>query len=83
MKNFKVGDKVKMVGSAEAEFPEYQNKVWTCESSSYLAHSGEEVVFLEGYSGYYMCAYLEEVEQEIICRSYTLRTDTGGWFWPS
>lgn len=51
------GAKVIMVGSHEATFPENQ-KVWTCSSDSYIDKSGQEVVFLDGFSGCYMCKYL-------------------------
>lgn len=48
---FHDGDKVMMHNCFEADL--HKDKVWTCQGDSYLACSGEEVVFLEGYRGYF------------------------------
>ena len=55
------GDKVKMVGCVEATFEQNKGKVWTCKGDSFRACSGDEVVFLEGYRGYFDASNLEKV----------------------
>lgn len=55
----KQGDKVKMHNCFEAYF--HKDKVWTCRCDSYLDCSGEEVVFLEGYRGYFSAEFLRKV----------------------
>lgn len=60
LKNFKEGDEVIMTESHEATFAENQ-KSWTCISDSFIDKSGDEVVFLDGFSGLYMCLYLSKV----------------------
>lgn len=55
---FKKGDKVVMHSCAEAFIKEYKNKVWTCLTDSFLAKSKEEVVFLDGFSGYFSAEFL-------------------------
>ncbi|WP_151765804.1 hypothetical protein [Acinetobacter colistiniresistens] len=58
--NFSKGDAVYMVGTDEAKLPENQ-KTWICASDSFIGESGDELVFLEGYTGAYMCMYLDYV----------------------
>ena len=55
----KKGVTVVMHSCGEANFPEYKGKVWTCQTDSFLASSNQEVVFLEGYSGYFFTKYLQ------------------------
>lgn len=57
------GDKVIMSGCAEASMEEYKRKVWQCRTDSFKAKCGDEVVFLEGFSGYFMAKYLVKVEE--------------------
>ncbi|MCU5514402.1 hypothetical protein OCF62_07435 [Bacillus wiedmannii] len=64
----KQGDKVVMHTCGEAEH--YNGKIWTCRTDQYEASSGSQVVFLEGFSGYFLAEYLqivhlENVEKEI------------------
>ncbi|MDY7964483.1 hypothetical protein [Bacillus thuringiensis] len=55
----KVGDKVVMHTCGEAEH--YDGKVWTCRTDQFKASSGSQVVFLEGFSGYFLVEYLQRV----------------------
>lgn len=61
MKEFKTGDQVVMHSCHEADLPQYKGKIWTCRSDSYIAKCGDEVVFLDGFSGYFMADYLQSV----------------------
>ncbi len=56
---FKEGNKVIMHGCYESTFEKYKNKVWTCRTDSYIDKSGEEVVFLNGFSGCFAAIYLK------------------------
>lgn len=61
---FKKGDKVVMHGCYEATFEKYRNKVWVCQTDSYLRKSpyeNQELVFLEGFSGCFAVQYLKPV----------------------
>lgn len=55
---FKKGDHVVMSGCAEAKLGKYKNKVWVCQTDSFLLKSGEEVVFLDGFSGCFATEFL-------------------------
>ena len=60
---FKKGDKVVMHSCGEANFPKYYGKLWTCESDSFKRSKNiSEVVFLEGFSGSFVCKYLQLVK---------------------
>jgi len=56
---FKKGDKVIMEGCAESTLPKYKGKIWICQTDSYIDKGGNEVVFLEGFSGCFFCGYLK------------------------
>jgi hypothetical protein len=56
---FKKGDKVKMHTCHEATFEEYKDKVWTCQTDSFLDRGRQEVVFLEDFSGYFILKFLQ------------------------
>lgn len=62
MKNFKAGDKVEMFNCYEAGFEKNKNKVWICREDSFVSSSKDEVVFLNGYSGYFCCEYLRLIK---------------------
>lgn len=62
---FKKGDKVKMYGCYEASLDQYKDRIWTCRTDSYIAKCGEEVVFLEDYSGFFSALYLIKVNVEM------------------
>jgi hypothetical protein len=62
IQRFKAGDKVMMVGSHEATFPENESKVWTCLNDSFIDKGKDECVHLEGFSGAYFCKYLALVK---------------------
>lgn len=55
---FKKGDKVVMHGCYEATFEKYKDKVWICQTDSYLDRAKQDVVFLEGFSGCFASQYL-------------------------
>ncbi|QQV90473.1 hypothetical protein Harreka1_66 [Olleya phage Harreka_1] len=57
MKNLKGGDKVVMHNCYEASFN--KDKVFTCREDSFISSSGDEVVFLNGVSGYFCCRFLK------------------------
>lgn len=59
---FKEGDKVVMHTCAEAEMPKYKGKILVCDSDSFVSKSGQEVVFLEGVSGFFLCDFLKKEE---------------------
>ncbi|TDQ22766.1 hypothetical protein [Tenacibaculum caenipelagi] len=62
MKNLKKGNKVVMHSCIEAKNPKYKGKLIECRTDSYLSKDGEEVVFLDGVSGYFSTRFLEKVE---------------------
>lgn len=59
---FKKGDKVVMHTCSEASLPKYKGKLWTCQTDSFLSKGKEEVVFLEGFSGYFSAEFLQQVQ---------------------
>ncbi len=61
MADLKKGDKVVMVGCIEATFEKNKGKVWTCKDDQFFA-CGDNVVFLEGYKGFFSCENLQKVE---------------------
>lgn len=60
---FKDKDKVKMFNCYEATFEHNLNKEFICNGNSFISKSGEEVVFLHGISGYFVCKYLKPLER--------------------
>ena len=61
LKNFKEGDKVLMHSCHEVSFPEYNGKIWTCITDSKIDKGGQEIVWLDGFSGAFICKYLQIV----------------------
>ena len=59
---FKAGDKVVMHTCCEARLPKYKDKLWTCQTDSFLSKGKEEVVFLEDFSGYFAAEFLQRVQ---------------------
>lgn len=57
---FKKGDTVVMHNCYESTFEEYKDKVFICQTDSFLDRSKEEVVFLEDFSGYFSAKYLKQ-----------------------
>lgn len=53
---FKAGDRVVMHSCHEASL--YRGTVWVCRSDSYVDKAKQEVVFLEGFSGCFLCEFL-------------------------
>ena len=60
----KKGDKVVMHTCGEAEY--YYGQIWTCQYDQFNAKNGSPVVFLEGFSGYFLVEYLQYVEPKQI-----------------
>lgn len=58
---FQKGDKVLMHSCFEATFKENFNKVFVCQTDSFLARDKSDVVFLEDFSGYFMAKFLSKV----------------------
>lgn len=58
----KKGDTVVMHTCGEAEH--YDGQLWVCSSNEFASSSGTQVVFLEGFSGYFMVNYLQKVKLE-------------------
>lgn len=56
---FEKGNKVIMHNCHESTFEEYKDKVWICQTDSFLSKSKEEVVFLEEFSGYFLVKFLK------------------------
>jgi hypothetical protein len=56
----RTGDKVVMHTCMEAE--EHNGKLWTVRETEFTSMSGHQVVFLEGYSGYFYVKYLQYVD---------------------
>jgi hypothetical protein len=54
---FKKGDTVIMHTCGEADF--YRGKEWICRTDSYRDRAGQDVVFLEGFTGCFMSKYLK------------------------
>jgi len=64
-KLFKRNDKVVMHTCHESTLPIYKGKIWTCETDSFLARDKSEVVFLEGFSGYFSAKYLQIINNPL------------------
>jgi len=60
-KTLSKGDKVVMHTYGEANFPENHGKIWICQTDSFMSKSNTEVVFLEGFSGYFITEFLQRV----------------------
>ena len=59
---FKKGDKVLMHSCIEANEKDHKGKVWECKTDSFLSKSNSDVVFLNGFSGYFYTKYLQIVK---------------------
>jgi hypothetical protein len=60
-KSFVKGDKVVMHTCYESTLSKYKNKIWTCQTDSFMSKGKEDVVFLEDFSGYFATEYLKLV----------------------
>jgi hypothetical protein len=58
--SLKQGDKVVMHTCIEAEV--YNGKIWTCRTDEFTSSSESNVVFLEGFSSYFLTKYLQLVD---------------------
>ena len=64
------GDVAVMFGCAEALLPKYNWKKWICRTDSFFTDSGVEVVFLEGFIGYFIADNLTKVSENEIRTKY-------------
>lgn len=62
----KKGDKVVMHTCLESKGKNL-GKVWTCRTDSFKCEAGIEVVFLEGFSGFFYTKFLQPVKLESFC----------------
>lgn len=60
----KKGDKLKMVTCIEADT--YKDRIWIARTDEFNSDAGYAVVFLEGFSGYFACEFLEKVEKTMM-----------------
>lgn len=60
----KKGDKVVMHTCIEANYHKYYGRIWTCKTDQFKAKCGSDVVFLEGFSGYFSTIFLQLVNLE-------------------
>lgn len=60
----KKGDKVVMHTCGEAEH--YRGHIWTCRTDEFMATNGSLVVFIEGFSGYFLTKYLQFINLKTI-----------------
>lgn len=56
---FKNGDVVIMVDCTEADV--FKKVQWSCETDSFKAKDGSDVVFLKDFSGYFLTKYLLKI----------------------
>ncbi|QIC71843.1 MULTISPECIES: hypothetical protein [Acinetobacter] len=59
---FKVGDLLVIVDCIEADL--HKGKVWKCRHGSFKTQHGDYGAFLEGFSGYFLCAFLRKATPE-------------------
>lgn len=57
---FKKNDKVVMHTCGEGK-GENEGRIWECRSDSFEDSAQQEVVFLDGFSGSFLCKYLQKV----------------------
>lgn len=56
----KKGDMVVMHTCGESDY--YKGKIWTCRTNEFTSSAKQQVVFLEGFSGYFLVDYLQIVD---------------------
>lgn len=59
---FKKGDAVIMHTCGEADY--YAGMRWICRTDSYKDRAGQDVVFLEGFSGSFSAKFLKKVSEQ-------------------
>lgn len=70
---FKIGDLIVMEDCMEADF--HKGKVWKCRHASFKTQHGDYGAFLEGYSGYFLCAFLRKATPEEELAYYSQSND--------
>lgn len=63
------GEKVVMHSCMESQGVNL-GKIWECRSDSFQTDAGEEVVFLKGFSGYFLCKYLQPVRLDDVVADF-------------
>lgn len=58
---FKKGDKVLMHTCYEATLEIYKDRIWTCQTDSFLSRGKQDCVFLEGFSGCFSAEFLKNI----------------------
>ena len=56
---FRKGDIVTMHTCHESTIEKYKDKVWICQTGSFLDRSKQDAVFIEGFSGCFSAKYLK------------------------
>lgn len=70
----KKGDTVVMHTCVESE--QYKGKIWTCDGDEFTSANGSQVVFLEGFSCYFLVKYLQFVNIKSLTNKVTLLEDS-------
>lgn len=70
----KKGDTVVMHTCGEAEH--YKGEIWTCKGDEFTSSSGSPVVFLEGFSSYFLVEYLQLVNIKPLTNKVKLLEDS-------
>ena len=65
-------DKVVMHTCGEADH--YKGRIWTCRSDEFTSSAKQQVVFLEGFSGYFLVDYLQIVDLGNLLEAAAART---------
>ncbi|PPA82581.1 hypothetical protein C4A75_18490 [Brevibacillus laterosporus] len=60
----KKGDQVVMHTCIEANNSNNYGRIWTCRTDEFTTESRAQVVFLEGFSGYFLTKFLQKVNLE-------------------
>ncbi|MGG0754040.1 hypothetical protein [Brevibacillus laterosporus] len=63
----KKGDQVACTHAQKLRFSNNYGKIWSCQTDDgFTAKSGTQVVFLEGFSGYFSTVILQKVNLEFL-----------------
>lgn len=60
----KKGECVVMHTCGEAEH--YNGRIWSCKSDEFTDRAGQQVVFLEGFSGCFLAKFLQRVNLPLL-----------------
>jgi len=73
---FTKGDRVVMHTCHESTLDKYKDVVWECQTDSFTAKSGDDVVFLIGFSGYFECEFLKHFTTEMLIEQGVVKLKT-------